>query len=226
MTVIFSFLLGLGALPLDGNKAFLVVHFTRIIWALSQYPDLPRSILWFCKQGLEQMSRHRSKTLDTQICFINSSCCWMFFFKMSWAVCCVVKAFGASVTTRPSAEKYGTMSLMSTNVLRETTTRDDVKLSVLTHSQGYGSKGAWHLTELLFICKVNVSVAALKQSLAVLRWCKQTKVTGSAIRSIDKHFFQLSYISAWYQEMQIMFRLVSTHQWGFLKSLFLKKINK
>lgn len=45
MTVIFSFLLGLGALPLDGNKAFLVVHFTRIIWALSQYPDLPRSIL-------------------------------------------------------------------------------------------------------------------------------------------------------------------------------------
>lgn len=64
------------------------------------------------------------------------------------------------------------------------------------------------------------------ESLAVLRWCKQTKVTGSAIRSIDKHFFQLSYISAWYQEMQIMFRLVSTHQWGFLKSLFLKKINK
>lgn len=75
MTVIFSFLLGLGALPLDGNKAFLVVLFTRVIWALSQYPDPPRSILWFCKQGLEQMSRHRSKTLDTQICFINSSCC-------------------------------------------------------------------------------------------------------------------------------------------------------
>lgn len=86
----FPFLLGLGALPLDGNKAFLVVHFTRIIWALSQYPDLPRSILWFCKQGLEQMSRHRSKTLDTQICFINSSCCWMFFFlnELGCLLCC------------------------------------------------------------------------------------------------------------------------------------------
>lgn len=113
---------------------------------------------------------------------------------MSWAVCCVVKAFGASVTTRPSAEKYGTMSLMSTNVLRETTTRDDVKLSVLTQSQDMEAKE--HDISLLFVCKVNVSVAASKQSLAVLRWCKQTKVTGSTIRSIDKHFFQLSYISA------------------------------
>lgn len=86
----FSFLLGLGALPLDGNKAFLVVHFTRIIWALSQYPDLPAAFYGFVNKAWNRWAgiaqRHwipRSASL-----ILHAAECLFFLNELGCLLCC------------------------------------------------------------------------------------------------------------------------------------------